>query len=143
MRVMDRVAKETGGQHIDAATTDPTTYFHQTAEELRSSYELAYYPSNPIRDNTFRKIAIRPKQTGVTVRSRTSYDQQNDPTNLLCVRARARRGRDRCFRRQRIRAPRRFDLSGRAVLKMRPTLGRAYGTEQVRSEKVTVVNRHL
>jgi len=70
---MDRVAKETGGQHIDAATTDPTTYFHQTAEELRSSYELAYYPSNPIRDNTFRKIAIRPKQTGVTVRSRTGY----------------------------------------------------------------------
>ena len=71
MRVMDRVAKETGGQHIDAASTDPKTYFRQIAEELRSSYELAYYPSNPIRDNTFRKIAIRPKQVGVTVRSRT------------------------------------------------------------------------
>jgi Ca-activated chloride channel family protein len=73
MRVMDRVAKETGGQHIDAATTDPKTYFRQIAEELRSSYELAYYPSNPIRDNTFRKIAIRPKQAGGTVRSRTGY----------------------------------------------------------------------
>jgi VWFA-related protein len=73
VRVMDRVAKETGGQHIDAESTDPKTYFRQIAEELRSSYELAYYPSNPIRDDTFRKIAIRPKQTGVTIRSRTGY----------------------------------------------------------------------
>ena len=73
IRVMNRVAKETGGQHVDAETTDPKTYFRQIAEELRSSYELAYYPSNPIRDDTFRKIAIRPKQAGVTIRSRTGY----------------------------------------------------------------------
>ena len=73
IRVMERIAKETGGQHIDAETTDPRTYFRQIAEELRSSYELAYYPSNPIRDDTFRKITIRPKQAGVTVRSRTGY----------------------------------------------------------------------
>jgi Ca-activated chloride channel family protein len=73
IRVMDRIAKETGGQHIDAAATDPKTYFRQIAEELRSSYELAYYPSNPVRDDTFRKIAIRPKQAGITVRSRTGY----------------------------------------------------------------------
>jgi Ca-activated chloride channel family protein len=70
---MDRVAKDTGGQHIDAETTDSKTYFQQIAEELRSSYELAYYPANPIRDDTFRKISIRPKQAGVTVRSRTGY----------------------------------------------------------------------
>lgn len=73
IRVMDRIAKETGGQHIDAETTDPRTYFRQIAEELRSSYELAYYPSNPVRDDTFRKIAIRPKVPGLTVRSRTGY----------------------------------------------------------------------
>jgi len=73
IRVMDRVAKDTGAQHIDAETTDPKTYFRQIAEELRSSYELAYYPSNPIGDDTFRKIAIRPKQAGMTVRSRTGY----------------------------------------------------------------------
>lgn len=73
IRVMDRIAKETGGKHIDAETTDPGTYFRQIAEELRSSYELAYYPSNPIRDDTFRKIAVRPRQPGVTIRSRTGY----------------------------------------------------------------------
>ena len=73
IRVMDRIAKETGGRHIDAEATDPRTYFRQIAEELRSSYELAYYPSNPMKDDTFRKIAIRPKQPGITVRSRTGY----------------------------------------------------------------------
>ncbi len=73
MRVMDRVAKETGGQSIDAEATDPHTYFRQIADELRTSYELAYYPSNPIKDNTFRKILIRPKQDGLTVRAKTGY----------------------------------------------------------------------
>ena len=73
IRVMDRLAKETGGQSIDAETTDPQTYFRQIAEELRTSYELGYYPTNPAKDETFRKIVIRPKPAGVTVRSRTGY----------------------------------------------------------------------
>jgi Ca-activated chloride channel family protein len=73
IRVMDRIAKETGGGQIDAETTDPHTYFRQIAEELRSSYELAYYPTNPTKDDTFRKIVIRPKQPGLTVRAKTGY----------------------------------------------------------------------
>jgi Ca-activated chloride channel homolog len=73
IRVMDRVAKETGGESIDAEATDPHTYFRHIADELRTSYELAYYPSNPIKDNTFRKILIRPKQDGLTVRAKTGY----------------------------------------------------------------------
>jgi VWFA-related protein len=73
IRVMGRIAKETGGEAIDAETTDPHTYFRQIAEELRTAYELAYYPSNPIRDDTFRKIVIRPKQRGLTVRAKTGY----------------------------------------------------------------------
>jgi Ca-activated chloride channel homolog len=73
IRVMDRIAKETGGQHIDAEATDPKTYFGRIAEELRSSYELAYYPTNPVRDDTFRKIAIRCRKPGVVIRSRTGY----------------------------------------------------------------------
>jgi hypothetical protein len=32
IRVMDRIAKETGGMHIDAEKTDPHTYFRQIAE---------------------------------------------------------------------------------------------------------------
>jgi Ca-activated chloride channel homolog len=73
IRVMDRIANETGGAHIDAETTDPHTYFRQIAEELRTSYELAYYPTDPIKDDTFRKVAIRPKQAGLMVRAKTGY----------------------------------------------------------------------
>jgi VWFA-related protein len=73
IRVMDRIAKETGGQAIDSETTDPKSYFQQIAEELRTSYELAYYPTNPLPDDTFRKIVIRPKRNGLTMRSKTGY----------------------------------------------------------------------
>jgi Ca-activated chloride channel homolog len=71
--VMDRVAKETGGTHIDAQRTDPHTYFREIAEELRASYELAYYPTNKAKDETFRKIVIKPKQEGIRIRSKTGY----------------------------------------------------------------------
>jgi Ca-activated chloride channel homolog len=73
IRVMDHIARETGGTQIDAETTDPHTYFRQIAEELRSSYELAYYPTNPAKDDTFRKIVIRPKASGLTVHAKTGY----------------------------------------------------------------------
>ena len=71
--VMDRVAKETGGAHIDAEETDPHTYFRQIAEELRTSYEVAYYPSNKAKDGTFRKIVVKPKQETVRIRAKTGY----------------------------------------------------------------------
>lgn len=71
--VMNRIAKETGGAHIDAKTTNPAEYFQQIAEELRTSYELAYYPSNPMKDDRFRKITIRPKQAGLNIRAKTGY----------------------------------------------------------------------
>jgi len=71
--VMDRIAKETGGAVFDAEVIDPHTYFRQISDELRNSYDLAYYPSNPIKDDSFRKIVIRPKQDGLKVRSKTGY----------------------------------------------------------------------
>jgi len=71
--VMDRVARETGGAHIDAETTDAHVYFRQIAEELRTSYELGYYPTDPLKDDTFRKIVIKPKREGLKVRAKTGY----------------------------------------------------------------------
>jgi VWFA-related protein len=73
IRVMERIAKETGGTQIDAEITDPHAYFRQIAEELRSSYELAYYPTNPAKDDTFRKIVIRPKLPNLTIHAKTGY----------------------------------------------------------------------
>lgn len=71
--VMDRIAKETGGLHINAARTEPDVYFQQIAEELRSSYDVGYYSTNKVKDDTFRKIAIRTKLPGVTIRAKTGY----------------------------------------------------------------------
>ena len=71
--VMDRVARETGGAHIDAETTDAHAYFRQIAEELRTSYELGYYPTDPLKDDSFRKIVIKPKREGVKIRAKTGY----------------------------------------------------------------------
>jgi Ca-activated chloride channel family protein len=71
--VMDRTAKETGGEHIDAEKTDPHTYFRQIAEELRTSYELAYYPTNKTKDDTFHKIVIKAKDEEVKIRTKTGY----------------------------------------------------------------------
>jgi Ca-activated chloride channel family protein len=73
IRVMDRIAKETGGSTFDAEVIDPHSYFRQIGDELRSSYELAYYPTNAIKDDSFRKIIIRPKQDGLKVRTKTGY----------------------------------------------------------------------
>jgi Ca-activated chloride channel family protein len=73
IRVMDRIAKETGGRHFDAKAINPHAYFHEIAEELRTSYELAYYPSRPIKDDTFRKIVIRPRQENLVIRTKTGY----------------------------------------------------------------------
>jgi Ca-activated chloride channel homolog len=75
--VMDRIAKETGGAHIDAQHTDPHTYFRQIAEELRSSYELAYYPTNKTQDAVFRKIRIQTRNENIKIRAKTGYFPPN------------------------------------------------------------------
>jgi len=73
MKVMDRIAKDTGGAHIDAKALDPHEYFQQIAEELRTSYTLSYYPTNPMKDELFRRIVVRPKQDGVKIRTKSGY----------------------------------------------------------------------
>jgi Ca-activated chloride channel homolog len=73
IRVMDRVAKETGAWNVDAKATNPQEYFQKIAEELRTMYEVGYYPANPIKDNSFRKIVIRPKVEGVKIRAKSGY----------------------------------------------------------------------
>jgi Ca-activated chloride channel family protein len=72
-RVMERLARETGGAHYDARAGDIREWFQEIGEELRATYELAYPSTNPNRDGTFRKIVIRPKRTDLTVRAKTGY----------------------------------------------------------------------
>ena len=71
--VMDRIARETGGLAIDAENTAPDVYFRQIADELRTSYEVGYYPTNKMKDDSFRKIVVRTNVEGVTIRAKTGY----------------------------------------------------------------------
>jgi len=73
IRVMDRIARETGGEHIDAEKSDPHTYFAQIGAALRSTYEIAYYPTNSAKDDSFRKIIIKPKNPAYRIRAKTGY----------------------------------------------------------------------
>jgi len=73
IKVMDRIAKDTGGAHIDAKAMDPKEYFQQIADELRTSYTLAYYPTNPMKDDIFRRIVVRPAQDGIKIRTKSGY----------------------------------------------------------------------
>ena len=71
--VMRRMGLETGGTDFDAAQTNIETSFQEIGNDLRSTYELAYVPSNTDRNGSFRKIVIRPKRPGLTVRVKTGY----------------------------------------------------------------------
>jgi Ca-activated chloride channel family protein len=71
--VMDRIALETGGASYDAKILDPHEYFKKIGEELRTSYQIGYYSTNATKDDSFRKIVIKPKQPGIKIRSKTGY----------------------------------------------------------------------
>jgi Ca-activated chloride channel family protein len=79
MRVMGRIARETGAADYDAGQGDLATFLRQIGEELRSSYDLAYPSTHPVRDGSFRKITVRAKQAGLAVRAKPGYFAQPAP----------------------------------------------------------------
>jgi len=71
--VMSRIAKETGGADFNAREKGLAADFEQIGEQLRASYQIAYHSTNPESDESFRKVQIRVKQAGYTVRAKTGY----------------------------------------------------------------------
>ena len=70
---MDRLANQTGGASFDASKKNVAASLRQVSEELRSLYDLGYITTNPARDGTFRKLTIRVKRDGFTVRVKPGY----------------------------------------------------------------------
>ncbi len=70
----DMLCRQTGGR-VFMVTSLPelTTGFAQLEAELRAQYVLSYYSSNEARDGRFRRIEVRVKRPGVTVRARSGY----------------------------------------------------------------------
>ena len=70
---MARIAKETGGADFDGRGKNLAVSFEEIGEELHSSYRLAYHSSNSQSDDSFRKVRIRVKEAGYSVRAKTGY----------------------------------------------------------------------
>jgi Ca-activated chloride channel family protein len=72
---VSRIVPLTGGVDFSANTSDFTPIFKAIAEEIRSSYTLAYYPpESSRRDGRTHQIRVEVKRAGAVVRaSRTSY----------------------------------------------------------------------
>jgi Ca-activated chloride channel family protein len=73
IRVMERISRDTGGADFDASKQDLTQAFQRIAEELRSSYEVAYHSSSRPTPGRFHNIEVRCKRPGVIVRAKTGY----------------------------------------------------------------------
>jgi VWFA-related protein len=76
IRVMARIAQDTGGAAFDARKSDLRRAFREIDESLRGAYELGYYSANTADDGAFRKLVIRAMRPGLTVRARAGYYAQ-------------------------------------------------------------------
>ncbi|MEK6299199.1 MAG: VWA domain-containing protein [Acidobacteriota bacterium] len=72
---VSRIVPETGGADFSADTKDFSPVFKAIAEEIRSSYTIAFYPPEKNRlDGRVHQIRVECKKSGAIVRaSRTSY----------------------------------------------------------------------
>lgn len=73
---VSRVVPMTGGKDFSADVKDFTPVFKAIAEEIRSSYTLAYYPTDKTGSgNRTRQLRVEVKRAGAIVRaSRSSYE---------------------------------------------------------------------
>jgi len=72
---MKKLTQETGGRVIEVGnkTDKLRDAFDQIAHELRSQYNVGYVPTNSVKDGTFRKVEIHPKNSDYKVQARSGY----------------------------------------------------------------------
>jgi VWFA-related protein len=72
---MRKLTEETGGRMIPVGNKIEKLRqaFDQISQELRSQYNIGYVPTNTVRDGSFRKVEIKPKQSNYKVQARSGY----------------------------------------------------------------------
>src|SRR5208282_1290275 len=72
---MKKLTQETGGRMIEVGNKIEKLRqaFDQISQELRSQYNIGYTPTNTVRDGSFRKVEIKPKQGEYKVQARSGY----------------------------------------------------------------------
>jgi VWFA-related protein len=78
-KVMQDVASRTGGQFYEAKKSDqlPEIY-NQISTELKGQYVLIYAPDKPDDEGGYHKILLTPKNSELTVKTRTGYYSGGD-----------------------------------------------------------------
>jgi VWFA-related protein len=72
--VAARMTSDTGGRVINVRNDRGLEKaFDEISTELRSQYVLGYYPSNPKRDGTFRRIKVEVHRPDVKILARKGY----------------------------------------------------------------------
>jgi len=69
-----RLSDQTGGRvfHVDRRNTLDDA-FRELQEEMRSQYSIAYSPTNPKKDGSYRKLEVRPASKDNKVQARKGY----------------------------------------------------------------------
>ena len=72
---MRKLTQETGGRMIEVGNKIEKLRqaFDQISQELRSQYNAGYVPTNNVRDGSFRKVEIKPKQGDYKIQARSGY----------------------------------------------------------------------
>jgi VWFA-related protein len=74
-----RMTEETGGAFFQVRREgDFARAFDQIALELRTQYSIGYHSANRVRDGSFRRIRIVPKDSDIRVRARRGYYAAQD-----------------------------------------------------------------
>jgi VWFA-related protein len=73
-RVMERLARETGGGYFAVSEENPIDKIYaQIEEDLRNQYSIGYTPDHPDGDKNFRKITLTTNRKDLVVRTREGY----------------------------------------------------------------------
>ncbi len=71
---MQQLADASGGRLFKAKSIrDLAPVYAQVAEELRSVYSIGYYPQNQNFDGNYRRVQVKVKRPGLTLRTRPGY----------------------------------------------------------------------
>jgi VWFA-related protein len=71
---LERISEVTGGQMFKAEKFgDLSGVYKQVAAAIRTVYSVGYYPTNPERDGTFRRVRVGVNRADAAVRTRKGY----------------------------------------------------------------------
>jgi VWFA-related protein len=80
MATLDEFAGSTGGRPNNGK--DIGGAIRQSMNDLRTGYQIAYYPSPPIWDGKYHKIHVTSPRKGVRIQARTGYYAWDQPADV-------------------------------------------------------------